>query len=45
MSIFGLQAHPDHLNLYKIGNSQNHFISHVIKFVVSLLIVRVQYRS
>jgi hypothetical protein len=41
MTIFDLQAHLDHLKLHKIENSQNHFIYHVTKFVVSLLIVRV----
>jgi hypothetical protein len=36
MLIFGLKAHIELLNLYKIGNHQNYFISHVIKFLVLL---------
>jgi hypothetical protein len=33
MSIFGLKAHLELLNLYKIGNPHKHFNSHVIKFI------------
>jgi hypothetical protein len=32
MSFFDLKAHIELCNLYKIGNIQKHFDSHVIKF-------------
>jgi hypothetical protein len=41
MSIFGLMAHLELLNLYKIGYLQKPFNSHVIKFLVLLIIVKV----
>jgi hypothetical protein len=40
MSISDLKAHLELLNLYKIGNPQKHFNSHVIKFLVLLIIVK-----
>jgi hypothetical protein len=40
MSIFGLKAYLEPLNLYKIENTQKHFNSHVIKFLVLLIIVK-----
>jgi hypothetical protein len=40
MSIFDLKTHLETLNLYKIGNPQKHFISHVIKFLLLLAIVK-----
>jgi hypothetical protein len=41
MAIFCLKALLEHLNLYKIGNHQNHFNPHVINFLVLLFIVKV----
>jgi hypothetical protein len=41
MSIFGLKSLLKLLNLYKIGDDQNHFNLHDIKFLVLLLIVNV----
>jgi hypothetical protein len=38
MIIFGLKALLLHLNLYKIGNPQKHFNSHVVKFLLLLII-------
>jgi hypothetical protein len=40
MSIFGLKAHLELVNLYKIGNPQKHFNSHVLKVLVLLIIVK-----
>jgi hypothetical protein len=40
MSIFDLVAHIELLNLYKIGNPQKQFNSHIIKFLVLLIIVK-----
>jgi hypothetical protein len=40
MSIFGLNSHPELLNLYKIGNPHNHLEFHVIKLLALLLIVQ-----
>jgi hypothetical protein len=41
MPIFCLKSLLELLNLYKIVNNHNHFKSHVIKFLVLLLIVKV----
>jgi hypothetical protein len=41
MFIFGLKAHLELLNLYKIVNLQKPFNSHVIKFLMLLIIVKV----
>jgi hypothetical protein len=41
MPIFCLNSLLKLLNLYKNGNHQNHFNFHVIKFLVSVLIVKV----
>jgi hypothetical protein len=40
MSIFGLKALHEHLNLYKLVNPQNHLEYHVIKLLALLLIVQ-----
>jgi hypothetical protein len=39
MPIFGWKTHLEPLNLYKIGNLQKHFNSHVINILVLLVIV------
>jgi replication initiation and membrane attachment protein DnaB len=41
MPILGLWALLEHVHLWKTGNSQNHYIYHVIKLLVSLSIVKV----
>jgi hypothetical protein len=41
MPIFCFKSLLELLNLYKIGNNQNHFKSHVIKFLVLLVLVKV----
>jgi hypothetical protein len=39
MSTFGLKSLLELLNLYKIVNALKHFNSHVIKFLVSRIIL------
>jgi hypothetical protein len=39
MPIFCVNSILKLLNLYKIGNPQKHFISHVIKFLVLLVML------